>query len=257
MLQIFADLSSMEDGILRIGGSDYNHIRNVLRMRPGEELSVYSLDGAEAPEDCDEYRFEILSFADDEGEAVCRLRFVKRRQAELPVRVVLYQGLPKSDKMDFIVQKAVEMGVSEVVPVRMHRSIVKLSGDKSAKRVARWQSIAKAAASQSRRAFIPQVSEVLSMAEAVRRAAGTADVVFVPYERLADEEETGTRALLDALEPGQTAAVFVGPEGGFEGSEVASIVEAGGHTVSLGRRILRTETAALAFLSFLIYRFEL
>ena len=252
MLQIFADLSTMQEDLLQIGGSDYNHIKNVLRMRPGEELAVRSREDGE---DSSEYRFEIVSFTEDR--VVCRLRFVKQAKVELPVKVLLFQGLPKADKMDFIVQKAVEMGACEIIPVEMHRSIVKLAGSKRQKRVERWQAIAEAAAKQSGRALVPQVHDILSMEEAVRYAAQSAELVFVPYERMAEEEEAGTRALLDALVPGQTAAVFVGPEGGFEKSEVAALVERGGHTISLGRRILRTETAALAFLAFLIYRFEL
>ena len=182
---------------------------------------------------------------------------VKQAESELPVNVLLFQGLPKSDKMDFIIQKTVEMGVSEIIPVEMHRSIVKLTGDKRRKRVARWQAIAEAAAKQSKRAVIPRVQEILSMKEALAYAAEHSDLILVPYERMSDEPESGTRALIDALQPGQTAAVFVGPEGGFEEAEVETAVREGAKTISLGKRILRTETAALAFLAFLIYRFEL
>jgi 16S rRNA (uracil1498-N3)-methyltransferase len=159
--------------------------------------------------------------------------------------------------MDLIVQKTVEMGVAEIVPVEMHRSIVKLTGDKRRKRVMRWQSIAEAAAKQSRRAVIPQVNVILTYKEALQYAASAADLILVPYEAMADEAGNGTRALLESLKPGQTAAVFVGPEGGFEESEIGAALEIGAKTVSLGKRILRTETAALAFLAFLIYQFEL
>ena len=236
MTQIFADLSSMQDGMLAIGGEDYNHIKNVLRMHAGEKISVRGTDGNSG-----EHIFEIVSFSDSLVQ--CRLLSVKESDVELPVRVILFQGLPKGDKMDLIVQKTVEMGVSEIVPVEMHRSIVKLTGDKRRKRVMRWQSIAEAAAKQSRRAVIPQVNVILTY--------------MVPYEAMADEAGNGTRALLESLKPGQTAAVFVGPEGGFEESEIGAALEIGAKTVSLGKRILRTETAALAFLAFLIYQFEL
>ncbi len=250
MTQIFADLSSMQDSMLTICGEDYNHIKNVLRMHPGEKLTVRGTDGSG-----EEYVFEIVSFSDNQVN--CRLLSVKESEVELPVRVMLFQGLPKADKMDFIVQKTVEMGVTEIVPVEMHRSIVKLAGDKRRKRVERWQSIAEAAAKQSRRAIIPQVHEIMTYKEALRFAASAADLVLVPYEVMAEQSSSGTRTLLEALKPGQTAAVFVGPEGGFEGSEVDAAIGSGAKTISLGRRILRTETAAMAFLAFLIYRFEL
>ena len=182
---------------------------------------------------------------------------VKESETELPVRVILFQGLPKADKMDFVVQKTVEMGVTEIVPVEMRRSIVKLTGDKRRKRVSRWQSIAEAAAKQSKRAVIPQVHDILTYGQALEYASSAADLVLVPYEAMAGEDGNGTRSLLDSLRPGQTAAVFVGPEGGFEESEIDEALAAGAKTISLGRRILRTETAGLAFLAFLIYRFEL
>ena len=119
------------------------------------------------------------------------------------------------------------------------------------------EAIAEAAAKQSKRAVIPRVQEILSMEEALAYAAEHSDLILVPYERMADEPESGTRALIEALQPGQTAAVFVGPEGGFEEAEVEKAVGEGAKTISLGKRILRTETAALAFLAFLTYRFEL
>lgn len=250
MTQIFADLSAMQDDRLAICGEDYNHIKNVLRMHPGEKLAVRGTD-----ESADEYVFEIVSFSD--SRVNCRLVSVKESESELAVRVILFQGLPKADKMDFIVQKAVEMGVTEIVPVEMHRSIVKLAGDKRRKRVGRWQSIAEAAAKQSRRAMIPRVHDILSYKEALQYAAQAADFVLVPYEAMADEAGTGTRSLLESMKAGQTAAVFVGPEGGFEESEIEAALEGGARTISLGKRILRTETAALAFMAFLIYRFEL
>lgn len=247
MVQIFADLSAMQDDLLAIGGSDYNHIRNVLRMHPGEKLTV------RGGSDGEEYLFEIVSYTDTQVN--CRLLSVKQAESELPVRILLFQGLPKSDKMEFIIQKTVEMGVSEVIPVEMHRSIVKLTGDKRRKRVARWQAIAEAAAKQSKRAIIPRIREIMTIDEALAYAAEQADVILLPYECAAGE--SGTRELIENLQPGSTAAVFVGPEGGFEEAEVDEALSRGAMTISLGRRILRTETAALAFLAFLIYRFEL
>ena len=194
MVQIFADVSAMRDGLLAIGGSDYNHIRNVLRMHPGEELTVRTGD-----EGGEEYLFEIVSFTD--AQVNCRLLSVKESESELPVRVLLFQGLPKSDKMDFIIQKSVEMGAAEIIPVEMHRSIVKLTGDKRRKRIVRWQAIAESAAKQSKRAVIPQVQDILSMKEALEYAASRADVILLPYEAMAEEKESGPRAYMtDTME---------------------------------------------------------
>ena len=252
MVQVFADLSAMQDGILSIGGNDYNHIKNVLRMHSGDQLAVRpDTDGNE--EGSGEYLFEIVSFS--ESTVICRLLSVREAQTELPVRVLLFQGLPKADKMDQIVQKTVELGVTDIIPVQMHRSIVKLSGDKRKKRIDRWQLIAEAAAKQSRRSILPQVHDLCLMREALAMAAAEADRIFVPYE--AEAGSAGTRALLEQLRPGQRVAVFVGPEGGFEESEIELAREQGAQTISLGRWILRTETAAPAFLAFLTYRFEL
>ena len=168
MVQVFADLSAMQDGILSIGGNDYNHIKNVLRMHPGDQLAVRpDTDGNE--EGSGEYLFEIVSFS--ESTVNCRLLSVREAQTELPVRVLLFQGLPKADKMDQIVQKTVELGVTDIIPVQMHRSIVKLSGDKRKKRIDRWQLIAEAAAKQSRRSILPQVHDLCLMREALAMAA--------------------------------------------------------------------------------------
>ena len=252
MVQVFTDLSALRDGMLSIRGNDYNHIRNVLRMHPGEQLAVRS-DMCENGEGSEEYLFEIVSFS--ENAVNCRFLSVREVQTELPVRVLLFQGLPKADKMDLIVQKTVEMGVTDIIPVQMHRSVVKLSGDKLKKRIDRWQSIAEADAKQSRRSILPRVHDLLVMKDALAMAAAEADRIFVPYE--AEAGSAGTRTLLEQLSPGQRTAVFIGPEGGFEESEIAAAREQGARTISLGRRILRTETAALAFLAFLTYRFEL
>ena len=249
MVQVFADLSAMQDGILSIGGNDYNHIKNVLRMHPGDQLAVRpDTDGNE--EGSGEYLFEIVSFS--ESTVICRLLSVREAQTERPVRVLLCQGLPKADKMDQIVQKTVELGVTDIIPVQMHRSIVKLSGDKRKKRIDRWQLIAEAAAKQSRRSILPQVHDLCLMREALAMAAAEADRIFVPYE--AEAGSAGTRALLEQLRSGQRVAVFVGPEGGFEESEVRQVLANGGRAATLGKRILRAETAPLAALSIIMYQ---
>ena len=248
MTHLFADPSARTDGqekLLEIRGGDYNHIRNVLRMKPGEEVSVSFGDGLD-------YIYTIKEYT--EQAAVLRLLYIAEKNTELPVRVILFQGIPKADRMDLIVQKTVELGVSRIVPVETARCVVRLDDSKKEKRRARWQSIAENAAGQCRRNVVPEVLSPMSFREAVQYAKESAARGFIPYEM---EAGKSSRTELSAVRPGETIAVFIGPEGGFEESEVDMAKEAGFVPVSLGRRILRTETAAPAFLSFMIYQFEL
>ena len=247
MLHLFADPSDVQDELLTITGPEVNHIRNVMRLKPGEEISV-SIGG-----DGKEYRYGIESYTEDS--VLCRLRFVKDKEVELPVKVLLFQGLPKADKMDLIVQKAVELGAAEIIPVSMERCVVKLDAGKAAKKTARWQTIAESAASQSRRSIIPRVLAPMSMKEAVEYAKEQTEVRVIPYEL--QEDDGSVKQYLESLKEGQSVSVFIGPEGGFAPGEVELAKEAGIRPISLGRRILRTETAGLAILSWLIYILEI
>ena len=247
MLHLFADPSDVQDELLTITGPEVNHIRNVMRLKPGEEISV-SIGG-----DGKEYRYGIESYTEDS--VLCRLRFVKDKEVELPVKVLLFQGLPKADKMDLIVQKAVELGAAEIIPVSMERCVVKLDAGKAAKKTARWQTIAESAASQSRRSIIPRVLAPMSMKEAVEYAKEQTEVRVIPYEL--QEDDGSVKQYLERLKEGQSVSIFIGPEGGFAPGEVELAKEAGIRPISLGRRILRTETAGLAILSWLIYILEI
>ena len=246
MHQVFAEPFEITGELLVLTGERAHHIRDVLRMKPGEEIDVRT--GADAKE----YRFGIESLTRDE--VVCRLRFVRDHDTELPVRVHLYQCLPKADKMEFIIQKAVELGVTEIIPVESARCVVKLDGSKKEKKRQRWQSIADSAASQSGRGMVPEVAAPVSIKEAFADAAERCGVCVIPYEL---QEQGGTAGLLKGLAPGTDIAVFIGPEGGFEKAEIEEAERFGIRPVSLGRRILRTETAGLAFLSFLIWIYEI
>lgn len=232
-----------EDKIL-IQGSDVNHMKNVLRMRPGEEVMVS--DGNNR-----QYRCRVEDYPD--GEAVLAILEAGLVDTELPSRIYLFQGLPKQEKMELIVQKAVELGVCQVIPVQTRRCVVKLDAKKAAKKVQRWQQIAESAAKQAGRGYIPAVSEVMTFQEALAFSE-TLDIRLIPYE-LADGME-GTRKILDEIRPGQSVGIFIGPEGGFEKEEVGRAVEAGAMPITLGKRILRTETAGIAVLSILMYRLE-
>ncbi len=245
MYQFFVEPGQIRDKEVIITGSDVNHIRNVLRMRPGEEIAVSNgIDGRE-------YRCGIERFTEDK--VICTLRFVKEDGVELPSRIFLFQGLPKADKMELIVQKAVELGAYEVIPVAARRCVVRLDAKKAAAKIGRWQGIAEAAAKQSKRGVIPNVHSVMNMREAVAYA-GTMDIRVIPYELA--EDMGHTRDVIGAVEPGKDIAVFIGPEGGFEECEVQMAMEAGIEPITLGKRILRTETAGLTVLSWLMYHLE-
>lgn len=236
---------NISDKSVIILGPDVNHIKNVLRMKPGEEIAVSN------GQDGREYRCGILAVEDDR--VLCGLRFIKEDNVELPSRVYLFQALPKADKMELIIQKAVELGAYEIIPVAAKRCVVKLDEKKARSRIARWQGIAEAAAKQSKRAVIPNVTEVSNFAQAVKRASGM-DVRLIPYELA--EDMAKTRRLLGGIGPGQEIALFIGPEGGFEESEISLALESGLEPVTLGRRILRTETAGMTVLSWIMYLLE-
>ncbi len=247
MYQFFVEPAQIHesDKSVIITGSDVNHIRNVLRMKPGEEISVSN------GQDGREYRCGILSLEEDCIR--CELRFIKEDGVELPSRIYLFQGLPKADKMELIIQKAVELGVYQVIPVATKRCVVKLDDKKAKSKIARWQGIAEAAAKQSKRGIIPQVNEVMSFRDAVRYAADM-DVKLIPYELAEGMEKT--KALIEHIEPNRSIAVFIGPEGGFEEEEIRLALESGIEPVTLGRRILRTETAGMTVLSWIMYHLE-
>ena len=239
------DQIHVNDKSVIITGADVNHIRNVLRMKPGEEISVSN------GQDGREYRCGIRSMEADR--VCCELRFMKEDKVELPSRIFLFQALPKADKMELIIQKAVELGAFQIIPVASRRCVVKLDERKAASKIQRWQGIAEAAAKQSRRAVIPKVLQVSSFAEAVKRASAM-DVRLIPYEMA--EDMAKTRALMELLKPGQDVAVFIGPEGGFEPEEIELAVDSCVEPVTLGKRILRTETAGLTVLSWIMYQLE-
>ncbi len=227
-----------------VTGQDVNHMKNVLRMKIGEQVEIS--DGNNK-----KYLCEVSAY--EEEQAVLRILEIREADTELKSRLYLFQGLPKNDKMELIVQKAVELGAYEVIPVSMKRCVVKLDAKKAAKKVERWNSISESAAKQAGRSIIPKVSDVVSYREALERAEQM-DVVLVPYEL--EEGMAETKKLLHQIQPGQSVGIFIGPEGGFEREEVEQAIEAGAHPVTLGRRILRTETAGFTMLSILMFELE-
>ena len=233
MYNFFAEEGSRAGDVFTVTGADCNHIKNVLRMRVGEEILIS--EGGKS------HLCEIESI----GEAAVTARVIAEnyRETELPVKIYLFQGLPKSDKLELIIQKAVELGVHEIVPVEMHRSVVKLDDKKKESRRARWQAIAESAAKQSKRNAIPCVCDVLSYKQAMEKAREMG-LFLVPYEN--ERGMVATKEALAKMERGMSVGILIGPEGGFEPKEVELAKEAGGLPISLGARILRAETAAIA-----------
>lgn len=245
MYQFFVEPGQIKDKTVVITGTDVNHIKNVLRMRVGEELAVSNgLDQLE-------YRCGIKEFTAES--VICELRFVKEDGLELSSKVYLFQGLPKSDKMELIIQKAVELGTYEIIPMSTNRSVVKIDEKKVKNKIERWQGIAEAAAKQSKRRVIPQITKVMNLKEAIDYAREI-DVKLIPYELA--EGMGHTKNIINQLQDGQSIAIFIGPEGGFEEREIQAAIEAGVIPITLGKRILRTETAGFTTLAWIMYQLE-
>ena len=170
----------------------------------------------------------------------------------LPIDITLFQGLPKSDKLELIIQKTIELGVNKIVPVQMARSIVKIDNKKDNK-TPRYNAIAESAAKQSKRNSIPEVTPPLTFTQSLPLTADL-DLLLVPYESHDGMESTKTA--LKEIKSGMKVGVFIGPEGGFDQKEIDALTERGGKIISLGKRILRTETASICTLSLLMLHAE-
>ena len=245
MHHFFVEPSQIQGNHIFIDGPDVNHIRNVLRMNPGEEVNVTDGSGEKV------YRCAIASIGEDKVEL--NIMWAQEKGMELPSKIYLFQGLPKSDKMELIIQKAVELGAFQVIPVSMKRCVVKLDEKKADAKIKRWQGIAEAAANQSKRGVIPTVAPVMSYVQAVKTASEM-DLKLVPYELA--EGMPQTKQLIESARPGQQIAIFIGPEGGFDPEEIRLATEAGIQPITLGKRILRTETAGFTTIAWLMYQLE-
>lgn len=250
MYQFFVEENQKTGDKIAILGSDVNHIKNVLRMKGGERVRVSLSDSGRS-------FFCVLENISDE-EVIAHIQEEDEAGTELTNKIYLFQGLPKGDKMELIIQKCVELGVYEIIPVAMKNCVVKLDAKKADSKVKRWQAISESAAKQSKRTVIPEIQMPITWKEAMKKAEEL-DIVLVPYENERGME--ATREILGSIKPGQSIGVFVGPEGGFASEEIEGIApeqsqEKEGqkvYRISLGKRILRTETAGLATLSMLVF----
>ncbi len=232
MYNIFAEENSRINNCYYITGGNYNHIINVLRMHKGDTLFI-SESG----------QSNLCRLTDITDEAVtAEIIEENSNNTELPLKIYLFQGLPKSDKLELIIQKTVELGVFCVIPTEMQRCIVKIENKKKNSKLQRWNAISESAAKQSKRNIIPEIKDILSFENALDFAASL-DMILFPYESKNGMKET--KEALKELRPGMSIGIFIGPEGGFEDKEVSTALEKGAKIISLGKRILRTETAAM------------
>ena len=243
MYNFFATKEMRQGTTFTLTGADHNHIKNVLRMKKEDRVLV-SCEGLS-------HLCSICSL--DEEKTLLQILEENHQNTELPVSITLFQGLPKADKMEWILQKTVELGVSSVVPVEMNRCVVKLDPKKKGSKQIRWQAIAEAAAKQSKRSLIPRVAEPISFSAALSLAKEM-DLFLVPYEN--KEGMKATKEALSQIQPGMKIGILIGPEGGFDPKEIEETLAVGGIPISLGRRILRTETAAITAVGMCMLQIE-
>ncbi len=236
MHNFFVDEKNRQGDFYYITDSDFNHIKNVLRMKIGDEFLV-SVSG----------KSDLCVLEELTGDsAVAKIQEENYQDTSLPIKLYLFQGLPKADKMELVIQKAVELGVEGVIPVEMNRCVVKIEEKKKKSKQARWQAISESAAKQSKRTVIPEIFDIMSYKQAMEKAKEM-DLFIVPYE--SKDGMNSTKNALSKMENGMKVGILIGPEGGFEEKEILEAEKIGSEIVSLGKRILRTETAAITALS--------
>ena len=243
MYNFFIKKENLLGDKVRIDGNDYNHIKNVLRMKEGEKFLI-SFDGKSSLCELENFQSDCV---------IARIVESDFSNTSLPIEIYLFQGLPKSDKLELIIQKAVELGVTKIIPVQMERCIAKIENNKVKQKTERFNAIAESSAKQSKRTIIPTVSEPLSFKNALEMAKGL-DVLLVPYEN--EQGILSTKDALSKIKKGDKVGVLIGPEGGFSQSEI-DLARTIGSSISLGKRILRTETASITALSMLMLHAEM
>lgn len=235
MPRFFVENDNIKENIITLYGDDAGHISRVLRSKPGDVLTVCDGTG-------NDYEAEITEISEDNIKL--EIKKTTFTESEPTIKITLFQGLPKGEKMELIIQKCVELGVFSIIPVNTERCIVKLDAKKEKKKIERWQKISESAAKQSGRGIIPEIGNVISFSEALKKA-DEMDMAMIPYEL---EQDRGIKAFLDEykkIEDKKTLGIFIGPEGGFSAEEIEKAVSSGVVPVTLGKRILRTETAGL------------
>lgn len=241
MPRFFVPKEKIDDKRIVIDSEDVAHITRVLRLGIGDKLTVCDGRGYD-------YNAEISEIS--KKEIICEILEKNNSETEANISVTLFQGIPKGSKMEYIIQKTTEMGITDIVPVSMTRCVSKVEDRKSEqKKLERWQKIAVEASKQSQRGIVPKIHNILSFKDAILKMK-EADLYFAPYEC---EEDNKLRNVLKSKQNIQTAAFMIGPEGGYDLMEIEKLKEEKIPTVTLGKRILRTETAPLAVTAMLMY----
>ncbi len=241
MPKFFVSKENINDHIITLEGDNAKHIGNVLRAKIGDKITVCDGEGRD-------YECEIEEIT--KGSVAAKITDIFSNNNEPSIKITLYQGLPKADKMELVIQKCIEIGIDRIVPVKTEHTVVKLEG-KEEKKLQRWNKIAEAAAKQCGRGKIPRVCGIMSFKDAVIEAAGL-DSAIIPYEK---ERDNSLKSFAKEFR-GESIGIFIGPEGGFSEEEISFAKERGISSVTLGRRILRTETAGLVASVILLYELE-
>lgn len=236
MFNFFAKEDMRNGDFYTLCGTDYNHIKNVLRMTVGDQFLISDNNESNL---C-----EIKEITENEITAV----IIKENYIDtsLDINIYLFEGLPKSDKLEFIIQKSVELGVCGIIPVEMEHCVVKLDDKKKKSKLARWQAISESAAKQSKRSFVPTVYEPTPFKKVLENIEKL-DLFLVPFE--SKNGMTDTKNALLKLKKGMNVGILIGPEGGFSEKEINALIDKNCEIISLGKRILRTETAAICAVS--------
>lgn len=243
MHKFFVEDNQIKDNKIKIINNDYNHIVNVLRMKKEDNILITNKNTLET------YNCKIEQI--NSSEVVCNIISVENKEVEMNVKVDIFQGLPKADKMEYIIQKCVELGVHKIVPVNMKYCVAKIK-DEDKKNI-RWNTISEVAAKQCKRNLIPKIEKSINMANLYNEIKNY-DLAIVAYE---NEDNTTIKNVLQENKNVKSIAVIIGPEGGISSDEIDSLKNLGVKIVSLGNRILRTETASIVALSIIVYEFEL
>ncbi len=241
MPKFFVPSGNVQDEHIIIEGGDVAHITRVLRLSVGDTVTVCDSSGSD-------YEARIATV--EQNRLTCDIISKQKCASEPEIKVTLFQGVPKGSKMEYIIQKTTELGIHEIVPVKLARCVSRVESKKDEiKKLDRWQKIAEAAAKQSGRGIIPEIKPFMTLDEVVNASSGF-DLFFAPYE--CEEKQTLREVLLSKTDV-KSIGFLIGPEGGFDITEAEKIKKALLPTVTLGKRILRTETAGEAVLTMIMY----
>ena len=249
MPKFFVTQEQINGETIKIVGQDVNHIKNVLREKVGDELTICNSSKEQ------NYLCEIIGISEESIK--CKIIKTLENNVESKIKVTIMQGLPKADKMELVIQKSVELGVYDIIPIEMKRCVVKLTDKDKPKKIQRWQKIAEVAAKQCGRDRIPKIETIINVKN-ICNLLEKYDIVLVAYEN--EKENTLKHELKNIKEKSEKQeikiAIIIGPEGGIAPEEVDQLKKDGAKSITLGKRILRTETVALNVLSIIMYELE-